>query len=175
MAFLHLLQAEAPQALSAVAELLLEEGAEELFNEDYAGYEERMESIGLKDYGRAAEVLDLGPMVDDDPVPASTGVAATATAFLARVLTELIAHRGCTEATIEGLGAQLLEVSNDLAMADGAGSDEGAARAARATADRLVAAGLLRRSQGDVEHAVAILLSTSVRDLLRDGRRGQGT
>jgi hypothetical protein len=47
LALQHLLEAEAPQSLSAVAELLIEEDA---------GYEVRMESLELRDHGLAASV-----------------------------------------------------------------------------------------------------------------------
>jgi hypothetical protein len=170
MAFLHLLEAEAPQVLSAVAELLIEEDAEELFNEDYAGYEERMDAIGLRDYGRAAEVYGAGPAPDEDPASASRAVADTSTTFLRQVLAAMIAHRDCSETTIEEISRQLLELSNDVAMADGAGSDEAAVLSARAKTERLIAEGLLRRSHGDVDQAVAALLEGDLRGLLRAGR-----
>jgi hypothetical protein len=167
-AFLRLLDEAAPQALSELGALLIEEDAEESANEDYAAHEERMDAIGLKDYARAAEVYgSVTPSPDPD---AGTGLILDGDlAFLRQALAALVARDDCDVALVERLSVAMAELANDVAIADGAGADQQAALGARAKAERLVAIGLRRLSGAEIERAAGLLATTAPRDLLRAG------
>jgi hypothetical protein len=183
--FLRLLEEAAPMALSELGALLVEEDAEELFSGDYAGHEERMEAIGLRDYAQAAEVYGAAQPrsapatgADADADASDAGAAANARAlapsaseeeFLRQALTALIAHRDSDEATIERLGQELRDLANDIAIADGAGADQAQSLAARGKAERLVAIGLRRLGAGSSARAAELLMTLRLREIFRAG------
>lgn len=168
LAFLRLLDEAAPEVLSALGVLLIEEDAEESFNEDYAAHEERMAAIGLKDYGQAAEVYSSAP----PPATAEAGSVINVdsdTAFLRQALLALVARDECDVALVERLGLAMAELANDIAIADHAAADQQAALAARVKAERLVALGLRRLSGSDIERGAHLLAQRPLKELLRAG------
>ncbi len=157
LAFLRLLDEDAPDRLAALGAALCARDREELGNEDYAAYEERMAEAGLRDWAQAAETLDDGigsvaraPLPDGEALDAR-GVAAHGAElrFLEDALAGLIAREDCDHRLLDRLAADLARLVNDAIVASDGGADEARARAERARVDGLLARGLVALSAGD--------------------------
>ncbi len=176
-AFLRLLDAEAPDRLAALGAALCARDAEEIANEDYAAYEERMREIGLRDWAQAEEAVSDGlghvarAALPDEDVGGGDAMAPEAERrFLEDALVAMIGREDCDQRAIDRLSAEIARLTNDAIVAADGGADQARSRAARARVDGLIARGLARVSGCDRARAAELLLRASLGEILRAGR-----